>query len=137
MSGRPDAPLVYRKRRWSLGFGVDHDVLLSVMEEFPQLEDIYDTATVDAIDKLRVRHRTSQLPAAEPSRRRDNLAVAGALTASMLRGIDQVLDADEDDDGIVEVLDQDGVGRHQAVSVHLVWGEPAASIAIVRPWLLP
>ena len=101
---------------------------------------MYNEATLRAIDHRREPPRARTEPARRLGRegvRTDGVLVAGALTAGLLRGVHTALDGDESDDAIVETLDEERSGPSAAVSVHLVWGEPAASVAIVRRWLLP
>ena len=42
----------------------------------------------------------------------------------------------EDQDLLVRMAEEIRTVDQQAVTVHLAWGNPAASVAIVRPWLL-
>ena len=111
---------------------------MSAMDRWDEFEDgldddlaeVYDEATLRAID------RQGGEPAA-PSVARGwrGGATAGAMVVGMVQGVRDALE-DEESEPIVEI-DEDLRGtRQQAVTVHLAWGNPAASVAIVRPWLL-
>ncbi len=94
------------------------------------LAAIYDPATVEAIDN----------GAGEPSeisrvRGWRGGATAGAMVVGLVSGVERALE-DEEDEPVVEVDEEIRDHRLQAVTVHLAWGEPAASVAIVRRWLL-
>ena len=57
------------------------------------------------------------------------------MVAGVVHGVREVFDDDEFEP-VVEI-DEDLDGRRlEAVTVHLVPGDPAAGIAIVRRWLL-
>ena len=96
----------------------------------PTLEDLYDPATLAVIDRWSSESRTVE-PAA-PWRR---AAFAGAVTTALVTGVADALE-DEADEAVVEI--DRGVSRTplEAVTLYFVPGEPRASVAIVRPWLL-
>ena len=98
-----------------------------VPDVVPSLEDLYDEETVRAID---ARHE----PPADPNRTWRSGLASGALVVSLVNG---VRDAVDPDDEVVELEQEQVDARLAPVSVYLAWGEPAASIAIVRPWLFP
>ncbi|MFN3218973.1 MAG: hypothetical protein ACE367_20975 [Acidimicrobiales bacterium] len=96
------------------------------------LEELYDDGTVEAIDA----------GAGEPERRTRRLrsavvgAAAGAAAAGLARGVHDVLadeDAEPEEAGEIEVAPVER--RLEPVTVILVPGDPAASVAIVRRWL--
>ena len=94
------------------------------------LADVYDPATLRAID------RQVGEPVAPPvARGWRGGATAGAMVVGMVQGVRDVLEDDEFDP-IVEIDEDLRDARLQAVTVHLAWGNPAGSVAIVRPWLL-
>jgi hypothetical protein len=96
------------------------------------LEELYDDGTVQAIDA----------GAGEPERRTRRLrgaivgAAAGAAAAGLARGVHDALadeDAEPEEAGEIEVAPLER--RLEPVTVILVPGDPAASVAIVRRWL--
>lgn len=97
-----------------------------------RLEELYDPATLRAIDAA---------PTPSPGARdtvggaRGTLA-AGALVAAGLVGVREALDERADDAAIVEVRLDPGLDADAAVTVFFVPDAPAASVAVVRPWLL-
>lgn len=93
------------------------------------LAEVYDAEVLAAIDGPRPRRRT------EPARGlRGHLA--GAVVVAAVSGTRPVL-ADEPPRPEVEELRPEPAGVvERAVTVQLVWGDPAASVAVVRPWLL-
>ena len=93
----------------------------------PSLEDIYDPETLLAIDHQRE-------PGAAPAGGWRGGVTAGALVVGMVSGVRDVLEP-EDEDALVEIEEAQPARRLEPVSVHLAWGNPSASIAIVRPWL--
>jgi hypothetical protein len=95
-----------------------------------ELTAIYDPATVAAIDR-----RGGQPPTPATARRWRGGATAGAMVVGLVSGVERALD-DDDDEAIVEIDEEIRDHRLQAVTVHLAWGDPAASVAIVRRWLL-
>ena len=98
------------------------------------LEQVYDPAVVARIDGYPSRNPADNEGGSDRGRVRRSVA-ASSLTAALLRGVDAVLD-DDDDDAVVEV-ERQPVPPVRAVEVHLVWGRPSRSVAVVRPWLLP
>ena len=93
----------------------------------PSLEDIYDPETLLAIDR---RHEPSSTAVAGWR----GGVTAGAMVVGMVQGVRDVLDTDEEEP-VVEIDEVPRSRRLEPVSVHIAWGNPAASVAIVRPWL--
>ena len=94
------------------------------------LAEVYDEATLRAID------RQGGEPAAPAVVRGwRGGATAGAMVVGMVQGVRDALE-DEESEPVVEIDEDLRDARQQAVTVHLAWGNPAASVAIVRPWLL-
>ncbi len=97
------------------------------------LEELYDDGTVEAIEA----------GGGEPARRRPRLrsaviaAAAGAAAGGLARGVHDALaddDAEPEEAGEIEIAPAER--RLEPVTVVLVPGDPAASVAIVRRWLL-
>ena len=91
------------------------------------LDDLYDEETVRAIDARRE-------PAAELNRGWRSGLASGALVVSLVNGVRDAVDPEDD---VIELEQERVDARVEPVSVYLAWGEPAASVAIVRPWLFP
>lgn len=99
----------------------------------PALADLYDDATVRAIDAgagepVRPARRLPRAVAA---------AAAGVAAGSFVRGVQAALaddDAEPEDAGEIDFAPAER--RLEPVTVVLVPGDPAASVAIVRRWLL-
>lgn len=105
----------------------------------PDLAEVYDEATLAALDAWGrpAPSRTADRPA--PSREATRPVRRGAATGALLTGLALGLrDVFEDDRDEEVVLEEDAPGPDpgQAVVVHLVPFDPAASVAVVRPWLL-
>ena len=94
------------------------------------LAEVYDSATLRAIDG-----QAGEPPAPAVARGWRGGATAGAMIVGMVQGVRDALEEDESEP-VVEIDEERRATRHQAVTVHLAWGNPAASVAIVRPWLL-
>lgn len=94
------------------------------------LADVYDDATLRAIDR-----QVGEPAAPAVARGWRGGATAGAMVVGMVQGVRDVLEEDESEP-VVEIDEDLSDARLQAVTVHLAWGNPAASVAIVRPWLL-
>jgi hypothetical protein len=95
----------------------------------PELSDLYDPVTVSAIDG-----RTGEPSETRRAPRWRGGAAAGAMAVGVMQGLRDVVD--DGSDPIVEI-DQDQCDhRRQAVTVHLVPGDPAAGVAVIRRWLL-
>lgn len=62
-------------------------------------------------------------------------AATGAVLVGLVQGARDVLD-DDDPEPVVEIEELRRDRNHQAVTVHLSWGNPAAGVAVVRRWLL-
>ncbi|MEM7286912.1 MAG: hypothetical protein AAF480_11215 [Actinomycetota bacterium] len=106
--------------RWDdLEAGVDDD-----------LAEVYDAATLRAIDR-----QVGEPPTPAVARGWRGGATAGAMVLGMVQGVRDALE-DEESEPVVEIDEDLREARHQAVTVHLAWGNPSASVAIVRPWLL-
>jgi hypothetical protein len=95
----------------------------------PELEDLYDEATLAALDR---RSRQGAVPASGALRRR---AAAGALVTGLALGMQQTFEEAGDDPVVIEVDLSTDDGRDRPVSVVLVPQAPRASRAFVRPWL--
>jgi hypothetical protein len=89
------------------------------------LDELYDDVTLAAIEG-----RTG-----EPTRWQGR-AASGTLVLGMMQGVKDALDDEEEVEPVVEIDEEHRASRLEAVTVHLVPGCPAASIAIVRRWLL-
>ena len=91
----------------------------------PRVEDLYDEETVRAID-------ARQELGSEPKRGWRSGLASGAFVVSLVNGVREAVDPDDD---AVEHHQERDEPRVAPVSVYLAWGDPAASVAIVRPWL--
>ncbi len=96
----------------------------------PPIEDIYDTDTLEAIDAAGPQ---PPAPRAGSGTLRGGVA-AGALAAGLL-GVGSALDDIDDEEPVVELEQARRDARLEPVSVYLAWGDPAASVAVVRRWL--
>ncbi len=94
------------------------------------LAEVYDSATLRAIDG-----QGGEPPAPRVAAGWRGGATAGAMVVGMVQGVRDALEED-DADPVVEIDEELGEERHRAVTVHLAWGNPAASVAVVRRWLL-
>ncbi|RMH71429.1 MAG: hypothetical protein D6683_14555 [Actinomyces sp.] len=99
--------------------GATHDVLA----------EVYDPEVLAAIDGPRPRRRT------EPVRGLRG-HVAGAVVVAAVSGTRPVLTDEPPRPEVEEVRPEPAGVAERAVTVHLVWGDPAAGVALVRPWLL-
>lgn len=97
--------------------------------EPPELSDVYDDATLAAIESWPNRR-------GEPARG-PRAAFSGAVLAAGLVGARVALEDEADPEPVVEVRPTRGGGPLQGVEVLFVPGDPAATVAVVRPWLLP
>jgi hypothetical protein len=95
----------------------------------PALSELYDPATQAAIN------RGGPQPPGTPTppRWRGGMA-AGAVKAGLL-GTAAALDERPDEEPVVELDRAIGGQKLEPVTVHLAWGDPAASVAVVRRWL--
>ncbi len=100
------------------------DRLLGPAVDDDPLVDVYDPETLAAIDEGRTRPHTS---------RWRGRAAAGAVVAGLVTGMREVFEPEGE--AVVE-LQESTRRRPEAVTVHLAWGNPAASVAVVRRWLL-
>lgn len=100
----------------------------ALLASAPALEDVYDDEVLTAIDR-------GLEPATEPGALQRRVA-SSALVLSLVNGVREAVDADDEDEDLIEIYEAEHGRRLEAVSVHLAWGDPAAGIAIVRPWLL-
>ena len=91
----------------------------------PDLEELYGPDVVAALDRPR--------PAPEV---RAGRSAAAALTAALLTGVAASLDERRPEPEIAEFEPDRDHDWLQPVTVHLVPGVPAASVALVRPWLI-
>lgn len=94
-----------------------------------ELAEIYDPATLRAID-----HQAGQPTAADAVRGLRGGVTAGAMVVGLVNGVRDVLE--DEPDPIVEIAEDGTDRRLEPVTVHLAWGNPSASVAIVRRWLL-
>jgi hypothetical protein len=94
------------------------------------LEDLYDPATLRAIEGW-----SADGPTVEPLPVWRRAAFAGAVTTALVTGVREALEDDEAEPA-VEIDRGRGRARLEPVTLYLVPGEPRASVAIVRPWLL-
>jgi hypothetical protein len=100
------------------------DRLLGSADTDDPLVDVYDPQTLAAIDEGETRPHAS---------RWRGRAAAGAVVAGLVTGIRDVFEPEGEP--VVEL--QESTRRQpEAVTVHLAWGNPAASVAVVRRWLL-
>ncbi|MGI9623583.1 MAG: hypothetical protein ACR2PK_12170 [Acidimicrobiales bacterium] len=94
------------------------------------LECLYDPQTLEAIDA-----RTG-----EPRRAEATMAgwrggaATGAVVVGLVQGVRDALEENEPDP-VVEIEQLRRDGTLEPVTVHLAWGDPQASVAIVRRWL--
>ena len=96
----------------------------------PSLEDLYDPATLAVIDGWSSVTRT-----VEPVPAWRRAAAAGALTTALATGVREALE-DEAEDPVVEIDRAPERTRLEPVTLYFVPGEPRATVALVRPWLL-
>jgi len=96
----------------------------------PPLEELYDPATLRVIDGW-----SREQPAVEPARPWRRAAVAGAITTALVTGVREALE-DEEEDAVVDIDRVRERSLLEPVTLYFVPGEPRASVAIVRPWLL-
>ena len=101
----------------------------SLADDAPALDEIYPPEVLAAIDQ--------RVEPAQPSTGVQRRVAGGALVLGLVNGVREAVDPDDDDDAIVELLEAERGRRLEPVTVHLAWGDPAASVAIVRPWLFP
>lgn len=102
----------------------------------PDLDEVYDDATLAALDAWGRRGGPAPPPPATASGsgwRRG--AATGALVTGLVLGLREVLEDEVDDETVLE-MEAPGADPGAAVVVHLVPFDPAASVAVVRPWLL-
>lgn len=93
------------------------------------LEDVYDEATLRAIDGWSPGEAT-----VEPVAPWRAVAIAGGLTAALVGGVREAFEDVEE--ALEEVELAPRTSRLEPVTLYFVPGEPRASVAIVRPWLL-
>lgn len=97
------------------------------MSDPPRFEEIYDEETLRALDEWRP-------PAQRPLRGWRARAAGGALATALVTGVKDALDTDELEPEISE-LDPGQPSHLQPVTLLWVPDDPAATVAIVRPWL--
>ena len=94
------------------------------------LDDLYDAPTLGRLDRA-----AHTVPARTQRRGRGGIG-ATAVAAGIAFGMREILDPPEETP-IIEEIDMAGLVRDdQPVTFHYVHEVPAASRAIVRPWLL-
>ena len=113
--------------------------------DFDAFAELYDDAIIDAIERGSGEpntvaahlsaHRPPDADRANRNRGSSTVATVGMVAAGLFRGVDAALDP-EDKEPIVDFIDEDDSELQQPVTVYLVPGNPKASIAIVRHWLL-
>jgi hypothetical protein len=97
------------------------------------VDDLYDDATVTALD--RYRREPQPVPAVVARGWRRSVGGAAFLTAAML-GVREVLEPQEDQ-AVVEEIDLSGlVWRDAPVLIDFVPDAPRLTRCRVRPWLL-
>jgi hypothetical protein len=97
-----------------------------------ELEDVYDEATVAAVDRT-VRPRRP-VPAVVAGGWRGRLG-AGAIATAAMVGVGEALDPSRNEPVIEEVDVDAPPDERLPVTVFLVPGWPKATRATVRPWL--
>lgn len=102
----------------------------------PDLSEVYDEATLAVLDAWDGRGRGEPAPPAPDTRRWRRGAATGAVVTGVVLGLRDVFEG-EREEAVVREEDVPGPDPDQAVVVHLVPFDPPASVAIVRPWLLP
>lgn len=98
-----------------------------------ELAAIYDPATFAAIDGATGEPAAKLRPAGPGGAWRGGVA-AGAMVVGLVNGVRDVFD--DESEPIVEIEEERAAARLEPVTVHIAWGNPAASVAIVRRWLL-
>jgi hypothetical protein len=93
------------------------------------LRDVYDDDTLARLDSW----RGARAGTAVPAWRRGS--AAGLVVTGLALGVREALEPDRRDP-VVEEVDVSGLDGSAAVTVLFVPGNPKATIAIVRPWLL-
>jgi hypothetical protein len=96
-----------------------------------EFEDLYDDYTLDRLES----HERRRVPAEVARGWRGGLG-AGVIATTAMLGVRDVLEPEHRDPIIEEVDLTRFVDRDAPVVYHHVPGLPAASRAIVRPWLL-
>lgn len=100
------------------------------MESAPGLEEVYDSATLRAIDGDQ-----AAVVAVERASRIRGTAAGAAMMTSLVTGVRDSLDLEPD--VAYEEIDPGFVGDpDRAVTLYFVPGDPHASKAILRRWLL-
>lgn len=92
-------------------------------------DDLYDAETVAAIDSWRAGHGV------EPVRGWKGGVTAAAVVVAGLTGVRDVVE-DEVEPVIEEPRVHDADTAAEAVTVLFVPGDPAGTVAVVRPWLV-
>ncbi|WP_208027380.1 hypothetical protein [Rhabdothermincola sediminis] len=103
------------------------------MEHGPAFEDLYDEATLSALDGWAPGHGR------EPSTRGrvGRGGLAGVAVAGMVLGARNVLDGLDEDEPVVELRPDGAEPGDRWVTFVYVPGLPARSRIVVRPWLAP
>ena len=101
----------------------------------PPLEEIYDEATLAALDAGVEPEReapvTTDEDAAAPARWRGSLA-SGAVLAGIALGLKEVFDPDPEGGSMIEVVRDTGSEPVDGVTLHFVPDDPQATVAVVR-----
>jgi hypothetical protein len=109
--------------------------------DMSSFEEIYDRETVEAIESWRSGRGVEPVRDGEPGRCVERVrgwrggVTTAAVVASGLTGVRVAIEDDEEP--VVEELQHlDLVRAREAVTVLFVPGDPAGTVAFVRPWLL-
>lgn len=101
----------------------------------PPLEDVYDEATLAALDAGVEPERDdpddAAGDAAAPARWRGSLA-GGAVLAGIALGLKEVFDPEPDGGSMIEVVRDTGAEPVDGVTLYFVPDDPQATVAVVR-----
>lgn len=100
----------------------------------PALEDVYDEATLAALDAGVEPEREDPAAVDEApvaARWRGSLA-GGAVLAGIALGLREVFDPEPDGGAMIEVLPDPGLQAVDGVTLYFVPGDPQGTVAVVR-----
>ena len=103
----------------------------------PRLEDVYDEATLVALDTGVEPERDAPgpqdggVPVAAASGWRGSLA-GGAVLAGIALGLKEVFDPEPDGGAVIEVLPDPGLQAVDGITLFFVPDDPQATVAVVR-----
>ena len=101
----------------------------------PPLEEVYDEATLAALDAGVEPEREAPVAAeddaVEPARWRGSLA-GGAVLAGIALGLKEVFDPEPDGGSMIEVVRDTGTEPVDGVTLYFVPDDPQATVAVVR-----